>query len=41
MSKERRYLFDTTLSARPPAGAVRRGRTKRKDAVARRGQGHE
>ncbi len=36
MSKERLYLFDTTLSARPPADAKQRGRTKPNKAVARR-----
>jgi hypothetical protein len=35
MSNERLYLFDTTLRARPPAGAKRRGRTNQKEAVAR------
>jgi hypothetical protein len=35
MSKERLYLFDTTLSARPPADEKRRGRTNQKKAVAR------
>jgi hypothetical protein len=34
MSKERLYLFDTTLRARSRAGATRRARTNRKDAVA-------
>jgi hypothetical protein len=37
MSKERLYLFDTTLSARPPAGASRRGRTRQTRTDARRG----
>jgi hypothetical protein len=34
MSKERLYLFDTTRRARSRAGAMRRARTNRKDAVA-------
>jgi hypothetical protein len=34
MSKERLYLFDTTLRARSRAGAARRARTNRKEAVA-------
>jgi len=34
MTKERLYLFDATLRARSRAGAMRRARTNRKDAVA-------